>query len=311
MTHVGGLIITLNSLVTLFTPVIEVLQELEIDSASDKDGEVKTLLLVMQTFNFVFMLHLMDDVLSMTNGLYVALQRDDQDILNALDLVSISKQRLQEMRSDGWKRILDKVMSSCKNLNVNIPDMETQYVKQLKSKRLAHVVSNLHHYKFDYFMNILDVQLKELNDRFNMDNTELLTCVASLSPCSSFETFDTKKLLKMVRMYPNEFLDVCDQTLTNQFECYIRSVRGDARFSYLKGLAQLSLLLPVATASVELVFSAMKYVKNELRNRMGNSWLNDCLVTYVERDVFTTITDKTIINRFQVMSKRNVQVKLV
>ncbi|GAA0167174.1 hypothetical protein LIER_22165 [Lithospermum erythrorhizon] len=302
--------------------VIEVLQELEIDASSDKDGEAKILLLVMQPFDFVFMLHLMDDVLGVTNYLCVALQRGDQDILNALNLVSVSKQRLQEMRSDGWKEFLDKMVSSCKNLNVKIPDTEAQYVKQLKSKCLALVVSNLHHYKFDCFVIILDVQLKELNDRFVIENTELLKCVASLSPCSSFETFDTKQLLKMARMYPNEFSEVDDQTLTNQFECYIRSVRGDPRFSDLKGLARLcrtlvqtkkhicynwifelvklAFLLPATTTSVERVFSAMKYVKNELRNRMSDPWLNDCRITYVE----------TILNRFQAISKRRVQVKI-
>ncbi|GAA0182596.1 hypothetical protein LIER_30392 [Lithospermum erythrorhizon] len=243
--------------------VIEVLQKLEIDPSSDKDGEAKTLLLVMQTFDFVFMLHLMDDVLGVINDLCVALQRGDQDILNALDLVS--------------------------NLNVKIPDMEAQYVKQLKSKCLAHVVSNLHHYKIDCFVNILNVQLKELNDRFTMENTELLKCVVSLSPCSSFETFDTKKLLKMARMYPNEFSEVEDQTLTNQFECYMRSVRGDARFFDLKGLAQLyrTLVQP--------------------KKHICFNWIFE----FVKERCFTTISDKTILNRFQAMSKRRVQVKLV
>ena len=35
-------------------------------------------------------------------------------------------------------------------------------------------------------------------------------------------------------------------------------------------LVELALLLPVATASVERVFSAMKAVKTDLRNRMGD-----------------------------------------
>jgi hypothetical protein len=44
-------------------------------------------------------------------------------------------------------------------------------------------------------------------------------------------------------------------------------------------LLKLVLLLPVATASVERVFSALTFVKSKLRNKMGDSLLDDCLVT--------------------------------
>jgi hypothetical protein len=51
-------------------------------------------------------------------------------------------------------------------------------------------------------------------------------------------------------------------------------------------LLKLVLILPVATASVERAFSTMNFVKNRLRNRMNDSLLDDCLVTFIERDVF-------------------------
>ena len=51
-------------------------------------------------------------------------------------------------------------------------------------------------------------------------------------------------------------------------------------------LLKLVLLLPVATASVESVFSAMVFVKTKLGNKMGDSLLDDCLVTFIERDFF-------------------------
>ncbi|GJW79011.1 zinc finger MYM-type protein 1-like protein [Tanacetum coccineum] len=51
-------------------------------------------------------------------------------------------------------------------------------------------------------------------------------------------------------------------------------------------LIKLVLVLPVSTASVERAFSAMKIVKTRLRSKMKNGWLNDCLVTYIEKDVF-------------------------
>jgi hypothetical protein len=49
--------------------------------------------------------------------------------------------------------------------------------------------------------------------------------------------------------------------------------------------------LPVATASAKRVFAAMKFVKNQLCNKMSNWWLNDCLVTFTERDALRKINN--------------------
>ena len=72
-------------------------------------------------------------------------------------------------------------------------------------------------------------------------------------------------------------------------------------------LVKLALVLPVATATVERAFSAMKYVKSRLRNRMGDQWLNDCLVTYIEKEVFDSIDNEIIMRRFQNMKPRRMQ----
>jgi hypothetical protein len=101
-------------------------------------------------------------------------------------------------------------------------------------------------------------------------------------------------------------------------------MRGDERFRKVKSLAELSivlvetkkhtkydvvykllklvLILPMATASVERVFSSMNYVKNKLRNRIGDQYLNDCLVTFIEREFFLQVKDNDIINHYQSMS---------
>ena len=47
------------------------------------------------------------------------------------------------------------------------------------------------------------------------------------------------------------------------------------KHDFVYKLLKLVLVLPVATATVESVFSIMNYVKNKLRNRMGDQYLND------------------------------------
>jgi hypothetical protein len=69
-------------------------------------------------------------------------------------------------------------------------------------------------------------------------------------------------------------------------------------------LLKLVLLLSVATTSVERVFSAMTFVKNKLRNKMWNSLLDDCLVTFVERDIFLQVDEDDIINTFMAIERR-------
>ena len=66
-------------------------------------------------------------------------------------------------------------------------------------------------------------------------------------------------------------------------------------------LAKLVLTLFVATTTVERSFLAMKYIENELCNRMGDQWMNDCLIVYIERDVTCNIDNETIVQQFQNM----------
>lgn len=69
-------------------------------------------------------------------------------------------------------------------------------------------------------------------------------------------------------------------------------------------LLKLVLILPVATASVERVFSSMSYVKNKLRNKMDDEYLNNCLVTFVEREFFDQVKDEDVINLLQKVNRK-------
>jgi hypothetical protein len=138
------------------------------------------------------------------------------------------------------------------------------------------------------YYTVIDMQLQELNSRFNEASFELLLYIACLSPDDLFASFNKKKLLHLAQFYPNDFLTVKLSTLDNQLETYILDMRSSDEFATFKGIGQLaeklikmkkdvvyplvyklvtlSLILPVATATVERVFSAMSIVKHRLRN---------------------------------------------
>ena len=47
----------------------------------------------------------------------------------------------------------------------------------------------------------------------------------------------------------------------------------------------------------------MSFVKNKLRNKMGDSLLDDFLVTYIERAAFAEVNEDDIIDTFMAMQK--------
>jgi hypothetical protein len=71
-------------------------------------------------------------------------------------------------------------------------------------------------------------------------------------------------------------------------------------------LLKLILILLVATASVERVFSALAIVKTKSRNKLGDSVLDDCLVTFIERDIFFKVDEDDIIETFMSLRKRQI-----
>nr|XP_009797728.1 PREDICTED: uncharacterized protein LOC104244108 [Nicotiana sylvestris] len=153
--------------------------------------------------------------------------------------------------------------------------------------------------------------------------------MASLSPDNSFANYDKERIMKLATLYPHEFSCSKLEDLSYELDNYILFVKEDNDFSNLKGLGdlsetlvetdlyktwrlvfllvKLSLILPVATATVERAFSSMKYIKNDLRSRIGDEFLNGCLVCYIEDEVFETVPNDAIIDRFQSMTTCRVQ----
>ncbi|KAK1377465.1 zinc finger MYM-type protein 1-like [Heracleum sosnowskyi] len=83
---------------------------------------------LLMSFDFVFVAHLMVAIFGITNELNVALQKHDQDIVNAMSMVDITKTSLQKMRDEGWNLHMDKVTSFMVKYGVEVPNMEANYI---------------------------------------------------------------------------------------------------------------------------------------------------------------------------------------
>ncbi|XP_050136101.1 uncharacterized protein LOC126611783 [Malus sylvestris] len=193
---------TLISLITMFSSVVNMLEMIVDNNTNDSVAEANRLLKDIQSFEFVFLLFFMKSILGITNDLSQALQRDDQEIMNAMTLVNTSKEQLLYMRNDeGFDLLVDKVLSFCVQHHIEVINMDETYVAHGRLRHNTHKKTNRHRYKVELFSVVIDSQLTELNDRFNETITELLICLASLSPNDSFAAFDKEKLLRLAQLY--------------------------------------------------------------------------------------------------------------
>ena len=62
-------------------------------------------------------------------------------------------------------------------------------------------------------------------------------------------------------------------------------------FENLVTMLHLLLLTPVTSASVERANSALKFVKSDRRNRMGEGRLNSLLLLFMHKDISTEVDE--------------------
>ena len=224
----------------MFSSVVDLFDMISKDGINaEQRGEANVLLDLLQPFEFVFNLHLMSSILGITNELSQTLQRKDQDIVNGMTLVQVSKQRLQMMRESGWSCFLNDVTSFCEKHEIVVPQMDDIFKARGRSRRTQEK-TNLHYYQVELFYTLIDIKLQELNIRFTESNTNLLLCVTCLSPYNSFLAFDKEKLVCLAQFYPKEFSSLELMILSDQLDSYIIDMRSSIEFSNLLGIGDLA-----------------------------------------------------------------------
>ncbi|KAI3763962.1 hypothetical protein L2E82_13960 [Cichorium intybus] len=323
-TRWGSHLKTIISLMKLYPEILEVLAYVEEEGSTLANrNQAAGILSYFKSLDFIFYLHLMFEVFSLTGILSKHLQRKDQDILEAASLVRATMDALKALRDTGFDNILSKVFSFRRKHDMDIVDMTDNYVT---SRNRRTKFTNQYHYEVEIFNTVVDMQVIEIGDRFSELSTQLLEYMGALSPCNSFARFDKTKLLKLSELYKDDFDDSERGDLEGELEIYYHAVHKDDRFIGLKGIADLSrllvelgkhrsyplvyrllklvLVLPVATATVERCFSAMKLIKTDLRNKMGDDFMNDALVCNVEKEALLKVKLEDVMERFQKMSTR-------
>jgi hypothetical protein len=113
---------SIRSLKKMFAATISVLCSIANDrsvtrySRGDAGGALK----IIVTFDFVFILFMMEKIMKITDVLCQTLQKKDIDIINAIGCVSNTKKLL---RNDGWEPLIEDVKIFCDKHEIEIPDL--------------------------------------------------------------------------------------------------------------------------------------------------------------------------------------------
>ncbi|XP_008235741.1 PREDICTED: uncharacterized protein LOC103334540 [Prunus mume] len=330
-TRWGSHLKSITSLVNMFSATCIVLINI-IDNGTtySQRGDVDAAYEAMTSYEFVFILHLMKEVMEITNDLCQALQCQSQDIINAMNLVSSTKALIQELRDDGWDSLLTKVNSFCEARNIDILDMNARYVaRRGRARHQQDDFTIKHYYMIDIFYATIDSQLQELNSRFSDQTTELLIMGSALDPREVNKSFRIDDICQLVdKFYPQDFEDHEKIGLRRQLQHFESDVVRLPEFKNLSTISDLSqwmvttrrsttyplvyrvvvlvLTLPVSTATAERSFSAMRIVKTRLRNKMEDEFLTDSLIMYIEREIAEKFSVDSIIDGFRDMKERRV-----
>ncbi|KAF2308040.1 hypothetical protein GH714_034673 [Hevea brasiliensis] len=182
---------SVRSLVIMFEVTCSVLKTIIVETATyNQRGDADYAYNVITSFEFVFILHLMKEILEITDDLCQALQYKSQDILNAMSLVSTTKMLIQKMRESGWDSLLESVKVFCEKHEIDIPNMNAHYNSgRGRTHNQRDPITFEYYFRVDVFIATIDSQLQELNVRFKEDMMELLILSSSLDLRDGFRSF--------------------------------------------------------------------------------------------------------------------------
>ncbi|KAJ4788590.1 zinc finger MYM-type-like protein [Rhynchospora pubera] len=272
------------------------------------------------TFEFAFCLHLMRDIVSLTNEISQLLQMRENEIEKAVSLVGVVNQKLGDLRGHGWELLFSEVSAFCEKNEIEVPDM-TAIHPDGPCQKEKRKITNFQYYHDELFLSVVEMEIQEINKKFTEIITSLILCIAAMNPRNSFSSFNKEKMMHFAQFFPCDFSPAEIGILDNELEKYIIDMRSSPDFKDLDGIAQLAkklvltqrvevyplvyrvielaLIIPISAPAIERVVSSGKVVKKWVNARPGNEWLNDCLVTYIEQDIFRDIENEVIVKRFE------------
>ncbi|XP_050365454.1 uncharacterized protein LOC126783978 [Argentina anserina] len=327
-TRWGSHLRSISSLIKLFGVTRTTCRNLIIRGPNKVQDEECGICKALKRFDFVICLHLMYDVMMITDFLCQSLQKKSIDILNTLRFLSLTKSKLQDMRDNGWDALIMKVTSFCCEYDILIPYMSASYKKDMRACKQDITIEQF--YRVNVFYVVIDFQLAELNSRFLDESVELLVLSTTFDPHDNFQSFRSEDVHNLaLRFYPADFTSYELFALDMKCGYFLADIQMDSRFANITSVSDLCrrlvesrksalfpmiyrliclvLTKPVSTTTTERAFSSMNIIKNKLRNRMEDEFLDDLMVFYTEKELTNSIDNDSVITEFELSGSHMVR----
>jgi hypothetical protein len=319
----------LRTLRDIFGAVVEFFE-------TSEDEEALELASKMREFRFALILHLLIELLDATQTLSESLQSRKMNLLAAICLMQAARSTLSDLASDaGFNGVILKATNFCEVQGVDVPDLESIWEGEVKGrvntlKASERDLSVKAYYSKHLNAAVLKAVARELDRRFNDDVLRVLGGAVALDPRDNFSQFQEDKLLALAReFYKRDFLNTDVRDLESElsrfpsfaafhptfqsaetFPAVVQALcEVQEQFPQLYRLAQLLIVLPITSASAERSFSALKLLKTRMRTSLGDAWLVDLLILYIEKEHSKALTVKEIAQVFT--TRMNIQRRVV
>ncbi|KAG6682118.1 hypothetical protein I3842_13G122100 [Carya illinoinensis] len=223
-----------------------------------------------------------------------------------------------KVRNEGWKNLLENVISFSKKFNIDILELSSHYVQGHGRQQRDHITIE-HHYHFEIFNATIYFQIQELDNRFGERMTKLLTLNSALDPKDGYKSFNIDYIcclnekinlrFQLKHFEVDVFINPMFQDLRSITDLCRRLVETEKSKTYylIDRLVRLILTLPVSIATNERAFSAIKIVKTRLRNKIEDEFLTNNLVIYFEREIAKNFDLDSILDDFVCLKECKLQ----
>ena len=314
-----------------FSILLDLLETIENDPGSDAKAvtDARGLRIQMKTFEFVIALLVLKHLFEHTNITSQYLQSESIDLDAAIASVQATQSTLKKFRNDGthFHRLFEAAERMCNHMGCDVPTLENMRRRKV-SRRLDQMWENEHEFdsleakiKVEFFNEVLDCMIQQIDERFSQETQYLLQCFCILQPeklmdrnsqhveklnhLGTFYRLDVASLQTQYTLFMEARRDRLEKCKSISDVLNLMKVTGLHRvYAELYELYRIFVTLPVTTASCERSFSKLTIVKNKLRSTMSQDRLQSLLILSVESDLTDKVPFEPVVERFALMRSR-------
>ncbi|CAF4162315.1 unnamed protein product, partial [Rotaria sordida] len=274
-----------------YTEIVATLQEIQV-------GDAFILLKVIQTFDFIFHIHLMSEVFLITNILSKFLQKSGVSLTEAMAQVKMTICSLESMRNDDeFNRIWNETMNICAANDIDEPAEQRR--RKIPARLgggdiLSTTLSAKDNYRINSFYAVLDLIITSIKERFNENSLSIMLLCEKLfltnvflndleaQQIAQFYNMNYDELRSEQRFYKVALGQKKQMNLTSATKFFVEN-NFHQSLNTMNNLLKILWTIPANTCECERSFSSLRRLKTYIRNTTGQERLSSLALINIER----------------------------